>query len=199
MRKSRRARRTAAFYDLLAELQIQNKNLDQAAATAEKAIATQFQRRRGGDTLLAQIEVQRGQTAHAISVWENWSAAHPNDAGALRDSWNSRGSDVETWARPRPTTGRRSKSSRISPSRRTILPIACWRTAKMWMWPLSLAQTARRAMPNSPDTADTLAWAYYYKGAYAFARDLLEDAIKTESKQCCDAISPGNGLQQTMR
>jgi Tfp pilus assembly protein PilF len=34
-------------------------------------------------------------------------------------------------------------------------------------------------MPNSPDTADTLAWAYYYKGTYSFARDLLEDAIKT--------------------
>jgi Tfp pilus assembly protein PilF len=35
-------------------------------------------------------------------------------------------------------------------------------------------------MPNSPDTADTLAWAYYYKGAYGFARDLLEGAIKAE-------------------
>jgi cellulose synthase operon protein C len=43
---------------------------------------------------------------------------------------------------------------------------------------LTLAQTARRGMPNSPTTADTLAWAYYHKGAYAFARDLLEDALK---------------------
>jgi Tfp pilus assembly protein PilF len=25
-----------------------------------------------------------------------------------------------------------------------------------------------------------LAWAYYYKGAYGFARDLLENAIKTQ-------------------
>jgi Flp pilus assembly protein TadD len=44
---------------------------------------------------------------------------------------------------------------------------------------LTYAQTARQAMPNSPDTADTLAWAYYHKGAYGFARDLLENAIKT--------------------
>jgi len=35
-------------------------------------------------------------------------------------------------------------------------------------------------MPNSPTSADTLAWAYYYTGAYSFARDLLEDAVKTE-------------------
>lgn len=45
---------------------------------------------------------------------------------------------------------------------------------------LTLAQTARQGIPNSPNTADTLAWAYYYKGTYAFARDLLEDAVKTE-------------------
>jgi Tfp pilus assembly protein PilF len=35
-------------------------------------------------------------------------------------------------------------------------------------------------MPNSPSSADTLAWAYYYKGTYGFARDLLEDAVKTD-------------------
>ena len=43
---------------------------------------------------------------------------------------------------------------------------------------LSLAQIARRAMPDSPSTADTLAWAYYHKGNYTSARDLLEDAVK---------------------
>jgi tetratricopeptide (TPR) repeat protein len=45
---------------------------------------------------------------------------------------------------------------------------------------LSLAQTARRGMPDSPSTADTLAWAYYNKGTYGFARDLLEEALKTD-------------------
>ena len=43
---------------------------------------------------------------------------------------------------------------------------------------LSYAQTARRALPNSPSTADTLAWVYYSKGTYASARDLLEEAEK---------------------
>jgi tetratricopeptide (TPR) repeat protein len=44
---------------------------------------------------------------------------------------------------------------------------------------LTMAQTARRSMPNSPQTADTLAWIYYYKGNYDAARDLLESALKT--------------------
>jgi predicted Zn-dependent protease len=43
---------------------------------------------------------------------------------------------------------------------------------------LSLAQTARQKMPDQPAIADTLAWAYYRKGAYQAAIDLLEDAIK---------------------
>ena len=45
---------------------------------------------------------------------------------------------------------------------------------------LSLAQNARRSLPNSPSTADTLAWVYYHKGTYASARDLLEDALKSQ-------------------
>jgi cellulose synthase operon protein C len=44
---------------------------------------------------------------------------------------------------------------------------------------LSLAESAHRGMPNSPNTSDTLAWAYYYKGTYGSARDLLETAQKT--------------------
>jgi len=42
---------------------------------------------------------------------------------------------------------------------------------------LSLAQTARNSMPDSPSTADTLAWAYIRKGVYGSAIDLLEKAL----------------------
>jgi Flp pilus assembly protein TadD len=52
---------------------------------------------------------------------------------------------------------------------------------------LTYAQTARQGLPDSPDTADTLAWAYYYKGTYEFARDLLEEAVKAQ---------PNNALMQ---
>ena len=43
---------------------------------------------------------------------------------------------------------------------------------------LSLAQTARRGLPDSPDAADTLGWIYYQKGAYRSAVTLLEEALK---------------------
>ena len=62
---------------------------------------------------------------------------------------------------------------------------------------LSLAEAAHRGMPNSPNTADTLAWAYYNKGTYGSARDLLESVEKNDPRQCIHPIPPGNDLQQT--
>jgi tetratricopeptide (TPR) repeat protein len=168
----------SAFYDILAQLQIQNKNLDQAAATAQKAMQLNSSDGEAA-TLYAQVEVARGQTADAISTWEKWLVAHPNDAavlailGTLEESRGDMGK-AEAYYR---------KALEIQPQQ----PVAANNLAYRMLMngenvdvALSLAQTARRAAPNSPDSADTLAWAYYYKGAYGFARDLLENAIKTE-------------------
>jgi tetratricopeptide (TPR) repeat protein len=170
--------KNSGLYDLLAQLQIQNKNLDQAAATAQKAI--QLNSADGEAVMLfAQIQVQRGQTANAIGAWEQWSNAHPNDAGAyaiLGTLEESRGDVGKAEAYYK-------KSLQIQPQQ----PLAANNLAYRMLLngenvdvALSLAQTARRAMPSSPNTADTLAWAYYHKGTYSFARDLLEDALKTD-------------------
>jgi Flp pilus assembly protein TadD len=43
---------------------------------------------------------------------------------------------------------------------------------------LTFAQTARRAKPDVPNTADTLAWAYIQKGVYGSAVDLLQEAVQ---------------------
>jgi cellulose synthase operon protein C len=47
---------------------------------------------------------------------------------------------------------------------------------------LSLAQTARRVLPESPSVADTLAWIDYQKGAYQSAIGLLLEALKLQQK-----------------
>jgi Flp pilus assembly protein TadD len=168
----------SGLYDLLAQLQIQNKNLDLAAATAQKAIQLN-----SGDgeavMLFAQIQVHRGQVANAIGAWEQWLTTHPSDPGAL--------AILGTLEEARGDIGKAEadykKSLQIQPQQ----PVAANNLAYRMLQngenvdvALSLAQTARRGMPNSPNTADTLAWAYFYKGTYAFARDLLEDAVKTE-------------------
>ncbi len=168
----------SALYDLLAQLQIRSKNLEQAAGTAEKAV--QLNPSDGEAVmLLAQIAAQRGQTSNALGTWEQWSDQHPNDAGALAVL----GTLEESSGDIGKAESYYKKSLQIQPQQ----PVAANNLAYQMLLDgnmvdeaLALAQTARQGMPDSPNTADTLAWAYYYKGTYEYARDLLEDAINAE-------------------
>ena len=45
---------------------------------------------------------------------------------------------------------------------------------------LTLAQTARKGLPNLPNSADTLGWAYYHTGAYSSAAPVFEAAVKSQ-------------------
>ena len=166
------------LYSLLAQLQIQNGQLDKAAETAQRAIQMNTS---DGEavSLFAQISVSRGMTVPAIEAWRHWSNDHPNDAGAFavlgtleESSGNS--NIAESYYR---------KSLEIQPRQ----PIAANNLAYRMLEKdesldvaLTLAEIARQGMPDSPNTADTLAWAYYHKGTYQFARELLEDALNTE-------------------
>lgn len=47
---------------------------------------------------------------------------------------------------------------------------------------LSLAQTARQGMPNSPNVADTLGYIYYQKGAFKSAIGQFEEALRLIDK-----------------
>jgi Flp pilus assembly protein TadD len=121
----------------------------------------------------------RGQTANAIASWQQWINTHPNDAtafallGTLEEARGNKGQAEADY----------KKALGIQPH----LPMAANNLAYLMLEngenadvALSLAQIARQAMPDSPNTADTLAWAYYNKGTYGFARDLLEDAVKAQ-------------------
>jgi len=170
--------RNSGFLDMLAQLQIQNKNLDQAAATAQKAMQLNPD---DGEavSIYSELQAQRGQAANAIGAWEKWSKAHPNNAGGFAILGNLEESSGDT----RKAEDYYRKALQIESTQATAannLAYLMLQNGENVDVALSLAQTARRGMPNSPHSADTLAWAYYYKGVYGPARDLLEDAVKTD-------------------
>jgi tetratricopeptide (TPR) repeat protein len=166
----------SGFYDLLSQLQIQNKNFDEASATAQKAI--QLNPNDGeAVAIYAELQVQRKQGASAIAAWEQWLKAHPNNPGVLAIL----GMLEESQGDKQKAEDYYKKALEVQPDQ----PVAANNLAYLMLQnggnvdvALTLAQTARRGMPNSPNSADTLAWAYYNKGTYGFARDLLEDAVK---------------------
>ena len=47
---------------------------------------------------------------------------------------------------------------------------------------LSMAQTARRGMPDSANAADTLGWAYYQKGIFQSAINQFQEALRLGEK-----------------
>lgn len=169
--------KNSTYQAMLAQLQMQSGNLDGAAASAQKAI--QLNPNDAEAVLVyVQIQLKHGQVAEAISAWKQWSDAHPTDAGALALLGTlEEGRGNETSAR-----AYYKKALAIQPEQ----PLAANNLAYLMLQndenldvALNLAQAARRGLPNSSNTADTLAWAYYKKGAYAFARDLLEEALRT--------------------
>jgi tetratricopeptide (TPR) repeat protein len=171
--------KNSGFYDLLAQFQIETKDFDQAAATARKAIDLNPDDSEAV-TIYSKLQVKNGQTANAIAVWEQWIKSHPGNAdilavlGALEESRGNRPKAEDYY----------KKALQFKPEQ----PVAANNLAYIMLEngenvdvALTLAQTARRILPDSPSSADTLAWAYYYKGTYGFARDLLEDAVKKQS------------------
>lgn len=170
----------SGLYDMLAQLQIQNKNLDQASATAQKAI--QMNPNDGEAVILyAQLQAQRGQVQNAEDTWKQWLKAHPDSAGAVAILGTLEDARGDWWQ----AENYYKQALQLKPG----MPIAANNLAYLMLEhggnvdvALTLAQTARQGMPNSPTTADTLAWAYYNNGTYGFARDLLEDAIKIDPK-----------------
>lgn len=166
-----------ALYADLSALQLQLKNFPAAQESAQKALS--INKSYGpAMQLYAQAQVAQGNTDGAISTWQQWFTAHPDDAraamllGTLEETKGDLNKAVEY----------DKKALELDPSQAVAannLAFLMVQTNGNLDVALSYAQTARRLLPDSPDTADTLAWVYYQKGTYSLARDLLEDAAKT--------------------
>jgi len=168
----------AEMYDMLSELQGGTGDNAGALASAEKAMQLN-PADPGAVVAYTHALVASGDTTKALAKWQQWTTTHPSDAsaltiyGTLQEVQGDRDGAIVSY----------KKALQIQPDQAVAsnnLAYLMIETGQNVDVALSLAQTARRNLPNSPSTADTLAWAYYHKGNYTSARDLLEDALKTE-------------------
>jgi tetratricopeptide (TPR) repeat protein len=164
------------MYSLLADLQMSTGDAKGALASSEKAM----QLNPTDSTAVmaySRAVISSGDTGKAVAKWQQWTKDHPTDVrgftllGALQESQGDRNGAMDSY----------KKALAIQPDQ----PVAANNLAYLMVntgqnldVALSLAQVARRGMPTSPSSADTLAWIYYQKGNYDSARDLLEDAVK---------------------
>jgi Flp pilus assembly protein TadD len=164
------------FYTLLGQVELRSQDPTKAVAAFEKA--TELDKNNvPAFLLLASAQASLGSVDQAIAAYQTALQNNPRD---LR-LYIAQGTLLETrgdWEKARDLY---LKALQIQPD----YPLAANNLAYIMLEhggnsdvALTYAQTARRGLPDSPYTADTLAWAYYKKGIYASAVDLLEEAIK---------------------
>lgn len=171
-----KAPQSGDMYTLLSQLQGSTGNTPAALTSAEKAMQL------NANDPMAVVTYTRalltsGDASKAIAKWQQWVTDHPNDAqaytvlGSLQEAQGNRDQAMASYKRALQIQPEHA----IAANNLSYLMVETGQNIDV---ALSLAQVARRAMPDSPSTADTLAWAYYHKGNFSSARDLLEEAVK---------------------
>lgn len=167
---------TDAYWVLLAEAQNSAGDSASAASSLQKALGMNPKNARAM-MLFAQLETARGNIDSAIATYERLAHLNSSDPtaeiviGALEQARGNFGQAQKRF----------EKALAIRPDD----PVASNNLAYLLLesggnkdLALSLAQTARRGMPDNPSIADTLGWALYQKEVYGAAREMLEEAAK---------------------
>jgi tetratricopeptide (TPR) repeat protein len=172
----------SAFYDLLGTALFNGKKDLQGAETAlRKAVELD---KNNSDALvkLGKVQVAEGKADQALATYQQSIKDNPREAsfyilaGELYESQN-KWDDAKAMYQ---------QALNIEPNH----PLASNNMAYVILQQggnvdvaLAMAQTARRGMPDSPNAADTLGWAYFHKGVYNSAIDLFQDALRLNEKR----------------
>ena len=167
----------SGFYDLLGTVLFEQKK-DLNAAAVALTQATQFDKNNTDARIkLGQVQAAKGHVDDAIATYQQGLKDNPQEAsfyvllGQLlqsRRDWNGATEAYQEALAIKPE----------NPLASNDLASVMLRSGGNLDIALSLAQTARRGMPDSPSVADTLGWIYYQKGAYRSAVDSLREALK---------------------
>jgi tetratricopeptide (TPR) repeat protein len=168
---------SSAFYDLLGTALFDSKK-DFAGAEAALRKSMELDKDNTDAVLkLGQVLNASGSSDQALALYQQAATDHPRDVPIhifLGELFEAR----KDWPNARATY---QKVLELQPEN----PIASNNLAYVMLQEggnvdvaLAMAQTARRGMPDSPNAADTLGWAYCKKEAYASAIGLLKEAVQ---------------------
>jgi len=168
---------SSAFHDLLGTT-LFNDQKDMKGAEAEFKRAAELDKN-NSDALvkLGQVQAAEGSADQAIATYQQSLNNNPREVrfyiliGELFESKRDREKAKQMYQKAleiQPENALASNNlARVMLQQGENVDVA-----------LAMAQTARRGMPDSPASADTLGWAYYQKGIYNTAIDLFKEALK---------------------
>ncbi|MBZ5570382.1 MAG: tetratricopeptide repeat protein [Acidobacteriia bacterium] len=171
----------SGFYNLLGTALFNNKKDLNAAEAAFKKAAGLNKNNVDALVKLGQVLTASGKLDEAIASYQQSIRDNPRQATffvLLGQVYESR----QDWNNARSAYQQALEIQPSDPLASNNLAYALLRTGGNVDVALSLAQTARRGMPDSPNAADTLGWVYYQKGAYQLAIGQFQEALKLGEK-----------------
>jgi tetratricopeptide (TPR) repeat protein len=163
---------------LLGESQVKAGKPADAERTLERAVSIDGQSI-DAVVALAQLQTSQGQATQAIESYRKAAALAPGSAelqSALGQAYEATGDWQAAEACYRRALGLRVD---FGPAANNLAYLMLEHGGDLNV-ALSLAQTARRNMPDVPNTADTLGWAYFRGGSFSSAAPMFEEAVKKD-------------------
>jgi tetratricopeptide (TPR) repeat protein len=167
----------AILYLLQGEAFMKDKHLDAARQSFSRCLELDA-KNLTAIIMLGQVEQASGHSAEAIASYLHAIAIAPNNAGlytTLGVTYEARGN----WQEAQSAYQRALALDPEGPLAANNLAYLMLEHGGNVNVALTLAQTARRGLPNVPNSADTLGWAYLQNGAYSVAAPLLETAVNS--------------------
>jgi tetratricopeptide (TPR) repeat protein len=171
----------SSFYNLLGAALFRSKgDLSGAEAALQKSASLD---RNNSDAVLnlCQVSAAKGDVDQAIATGEQSLKENPRQASlyVLMGNFYDSKSD---WKRAEDAYQNALTLNSQNPVAANDLARAMLHAGGNLDAAQSLAQTAKRGMPDSPIVADTLGWIYYQKGVYPLAISDFQEALKLQEK-----------------
>ncbi|MGA6958677.1 MAG: tetratricopeptide repeat protein, partial [Candidatus Acidiferrales bacterium] len=164
------------FYVLLGQVELGNQDSAKAEEAFQKAVDLD-KNNSNAFLFLSSVQVSRGSVDQAIASYRAALQSNPRDVRI----YVALGSLLETRNQWQEAEDLYQKALQIQPD----YALAANNLSYLMLEhggnvnvALTLAQTGRKGMPDSPNAADTLGWAYYQQGVYSASIDLFQEAIK---------------------
>ncbi len=170
------------FYDLLGTALFNGKkDLPGAEAALRKAIQLD---KNNVDALekLGKVQVQEGSADQALALYQQSVKDNPREVslyilcGELYEA-------KKNWEQAKAMYQQALSISPENPLASNNLAYVMLQQGGNVDVAMGMAQTARRGMPDSPNAADTLGWAYYQKGIYQSAISQFQEALRLAEKR----------------
>ena len=171
---------SSSLYVLLGQVEMRNQDSAKAEAAFQKATELD-QNNINAFLMLASTQISRGSVDQAMDAYHRAIQSNPRDVRV----YVALGSLLETRNQWQEAEDLYRKALAIQPE----YALAANNLSYLMLEhggdlsvALSLAQIGRKGMPDSPNSADTLGWAFYKQGVYGSAIDLFQEAIKENAQ-----------------